>query len=131
MNIKKPICLLKVFEEMRERKTTQKTHPVAPWQCFGAHQEQNTFLASENIDLGSHPAHSPDKAPCDFFIFTVIKDLIRGLTFTGTEEAVIAFNQLERTYPYTNGPNVSKNGINEGKGSRNITLKSNKHLLYK
>lgn len=98
---------------------------------FCAHQEQNTFLASENIDLGSHPAHSPDKAPCDFFIFTVIKDLIRGLTFTGTEEAVIAFNQLERTYPYTNGPNVSKNGINEGKGSRNITLKSNKHLLYK
>lgn len=41
----------------------------------------------------SHSAHSPDLALCDFCIFPKIKDLMRGFTFTNSEEAVIAFNQ--------------------------------------
>ncbi|GBP32145.1 hypothetical protein EVAR_80912_1 [Eumeta japonica] len=38
-------------------------------------------------------SEGPDLAPWDFFIFPKIKDLMRGLTFVGPEEVVIAFNQ--------------------------------------
>lgn len=58
-----------------------------------------TFLASEKVELVTHPAHSPDLAPCDFFVFPKIKDLMRGFTFTSSEEAVTAFNQHVENMP--------------------------------
>ncbi|GBP49264.1 hypothetical protein EVAR_102207_1 [Eumeta japonica] len=50
-----------------------------------------SFLTTEI--LVTHPAFSADLLPCDIFIFPKIKDLMRSLTFTEPEEAVIAFNQ--------------------------------------
>lgn len=59
-----------------------------------------SFLASENIELETHPANRLEQAQRYFFIFSKNKELIRGLTvFTGQEEAVIAFNQRVGNIP--------------------------------
>ncbi|GBP42201.1 Histone-lysine N-methyltransferase SETMAR [Eumeta japonica] len=61
-----------------------------------------SFLTSEEVKLVIHPAFSPDLASCDFFIFTKIEVLMKGLTFTGPEEAVLAFNQHVQNMPSDN-----------------------------
>ncbi|GBP52080.1 hypothetical protein EVAR_41983_1 [Eumeta japonica] len=52
-----------------------------------------SFLTSEKVKLVNHPAFTRDLARCDFIIFPKIKDLMRGLKFSGPEKTVIAFNQ--------------------------------------
>ena len=41
-------------------------------------------------ELIPHPAHSPDLAPSDFFLFPILKKDIRGLYFQSDEEVVTA-----------------------------------------
>lgn len=36
------------------------------------------FLTEKNIAILPHPPYSPDLAPCDFFVFPKIKDLLKG-----------------------------------------------------
>lgn len=36
----------------------------------------------------SHPAYSPDLAPCDFYLFPKIKNQLRGKRFSSPDEAV-------------------------------------------
>lgn len=93
------ICLPSVFEKVREKRPRSRI--LLHHDNASAHTANKTksFLASEKVELVNHPAHSPDLAPCDFFIFPKIKDLMRGLSFTGPEEAVIAFNQHVKNMP--------------------------------
>ncbi|GBP05932.1 Histone-lysine N-methyltransferase SETMAR [Eumeta japonica] len=58
-----------------------------------------SFLTSEKVRLVTHSAFSPDLAPCHFFIFPKMKDLMGGLIFTGPEETMIAFNQHVQNMP--------------------------------
>ncbi|GBP17272.1 hypothetical protein EVAR_17764_1 [Eumeta japonica] len=51
------------------------------------------------VKLVTQPVFSPYLAPCDFFIFPKIKDLMRSLTYTRPEEAVVAFNQHIQNLP--------------------------------
>ncbi|GBP20106.1 hypothetical protein EVAR_13878_1 [Eumeta japonica] len=52
-----------------------------------------SFSTSKKVKLVTRPSFDADLAPCDFFIYPKIKDLMRGLSFTGPEEAVIVFDQ--------------------------------------
>ena len=44
------------------------------------------FLTSKNITVIPHPPHSPDLAPCDFFLFPKMKLRLKGRRFDTTEE---------------------------------------------
>ena len=39
------------------------------------------YLAAENIDTLPHPPYSPDLAPCDFYLFPLLKKTLVGRTF--------------------------------------------------
>jgi len=36
------------------------------------------FLASKNMMVVPHPSYSPDLAPCDFFLFSMMKIKLKG-----------------------------------------------------
>ena len=57
-------------------------------------QPQDTGLLAENsFQLVSHPPYGPDLAPCNFFLFPTIKELIRGVRFGSPEKAQLAFKE--------------------------------------
>jgi len=39
------------------------------------------FLAKYNIAVLDQPPYSPDLAPCDFFLFSKLKEVIKGTRF--------------------------------------------------
>jgi len=43
------------------------------------------FLAKNNIALLEQPPNSPDLAPCDFFLFPKLKEVIKGTCFQDSE----------------------------------------------
>ncbi len=43
-------------------------------------------IGSNDIDMIPHPAYSPDMVPCDFSVFPVLKEELRGHAFTNVEE---------------------------------------------
>ena len=43
------------------------------------------FLAKNNIAVLEQPPYSPDLAPCDFFLFSKLKEVIKGTRFQGSE----------------------------------------------
>ena len=49
------------------------------------------FLHAEWIRQLEHPPHSPDLAPCDFFVFPFVKSKLRGVRFDTPDLAVEAF----------------------------------------
>ena len=49
---------------------------IMPWDL-----EIRKFLAKNNIAVLEHPPYSPDLAPCDFFLFPKLKEVIKGTHF--------------------------------------------------
>ena len=43
------------------------------------------FLAKSNIAVLEQPPYSPDLAPCDFFLFPKLKEVIKGTRFQDSE----------------------------------------------
>ena len=43
------------------------------------------FLAKNNISVLEQPPYSPDLAPCDFFLFPKLKEVIKGTHFQDKE----------------------------------------------
>ena len=43
------------------------------------------FLAERNVTVLNHPPYSPDLAPCDFFLFSKLKEVIEGVRFPDME----------------------------------------------
>ena len=60
------------------------------------------FLANKNISMLEHPPHSPDLAPCDFYLFPKIKSVLKGTAFLSVEDVkaktVENFNSLTEHY---------------------------------
>jgi hypothetical protein len=46
----------------------------------------NEFLVKRNILSLPHPPHSPDLAPCDFFLSPQLKKTMKGRRFSYLEE---------------------------------------------
>ena len=43
------------------------------------------FLAKNNIAVLEQPRYSPDLAPCDFFLFPKLKEVIKGTRFQDSD----------------------------------------------
>ena len=43
------------------------------------------FLVKRNVTVLDHPPYSPDLAPCDFFLFPKLKEVIKGVRFLDME----------------------------------------------
>lgn len=56
-------------------------------------------LAKQSITVLPHPPYSPDLAPCDFFIFSRMKNQLRGRRFCSAEEVKTAATQALRSIP--------------------------------
>ena len=52
------------------------------------------FVADWGVQLMTHPAYSPDLAPCDFFLFPKCKEILKGQIFSSPEEAVNEFKDV-------------------------------------
>jgi hypothetical protein len=44
------------------------------------------FLAEKQIAVLEHPPHSPNLAPCDFFLFPKVKSVLKGTRFASVTE---------------------------------------------
>jgi histone-lysine N-methyltransferase SETMAR len=44
------------------------------------------FLASKHITVLEHPPYSPDLAPSDFFLFSEIKEILKGRHFDDIDD---------------------------------------------
>lgn len=44
------------------------------------------FLASKNMTVIPHPSYSPDLAPCDLFLFSMMKIKLKGWRYDPVEE---------------------------------------------
>ena len=79
-------CLMRsVREKRRELWKTRSWllhHDNAPAHKALGIQE---FLAKNNIAVLEQPPYSPDLAPCDFFLFPKLKEVIKGTRFQDSE----------------------------------------------
>jgi len=104
------VYFLEVLERMREKVRRKQTelfannswilhHDNAPARMALSVRE---FLATKQITVLEHPASSPDLAPCDFFLFPKIKDILKGRHFddirSNTTAALKAIPQNQFQY---------------------------------
>ncbi|GFS96360.1 histone-lysine N-methyltransferase SETMAR [Trichonephila clavipes] len=47
-----------------------------------------------NVEILPHPPYSPDKTPCDFWLFPQLKKLLRGKRFASNKACVKAAHSL-------------------------------------
>lgn len=96
------VCLPKVFAEL------QKERPKAGLRRILLHHDNATahtasktldFLHESEVQLVTHPAYSPDLAPCDFFLFPELKKHLRGTRYSSAEKAVEAMNIVLKDMP--------------------------------
>ena len=57
------------------------------------------FLANNNIAVLEQPPYSPDRAPCDFFLFAKLKEVIKGTRFQDSEAIKTAVMRELRAIP--------------------------------
>ena len=57
------------------------------------------FLAKNNIAVLEQPPYSPDLAPCDFFFFPKLKEIIKGTRFQDSEAIKTAVTKKLRSIP--------------------------------
>ncbi len=87
--------LARLWENIRLKRPQKWTMTAEGYRNFLLHQD-NTTPHTSNISLAavgenhmemlSHPAYSPDMAPCDFAIFPFLKDELKGHAFRNVEE---------------------------------------------
>ncbi|GBP36329.1 Histone-lysine N-methyltransferase SETMAR [Eumeta japonica] len=52
---------------------------------------------SVGIEILAHPPYSPDLAPCDFYLFSNIKEKLRGKWFMDAEKTVALYEKTVET----------------------------------
>ncbi|XP_076272294.1 histone-lysine N-methyltransferase SETMAR-like [Rhynchophorus ferrugineus] len=90
------ICLLEVFDEIR--KTNKRRRIV---HHYNAISQTKYYLSTQNIELMGHPPYSPDLAPNDFFLFSCVKNKLRGQRFSSPKEAIEAFKNHVLKIPHS------------------------------
>ncbi|CAF2882018.1 unnamed protein product [Rotaria sp. Silwood2] len=69
-------CLYPVINEIKSQRSSFGTRSIKLHHDNGTphfHQEVLNYLESEGITVMPHPPNSPDLAPCDFWLFDLIK----------------------------------------------------------
>ena len=84
------------------------------------------FLAKNNIAVLEQPPYSPDLAPCDFFLFPKLKEVIKGTRFQASETiktAVMRELQVIPEDPTRSARKCSKGEWESAFEPKEITLK--------
>ena len=55
------------------------------------------FLASEKVKVLNHPPYTPDRSPCDFFLFPRLKKMLSGNKYTSIEVLLAAVLSVSPT----------------------------------
>ena len=95
-------CLPLVFDAWRRRRPrTGLRGLLLHHDNASAHTAAATlaFLAENGVQLVTHPAYSPDLVPCDFFLFPLVKNQLRGTRFESPEAARIEFERVVSAVP--------------------------------
>lgn len=58
-----------------------------------------SFLQDIGVKLVEHPPYGPDLAPCDFGLFPVIKDQLKGRRFASDSELLAAWDEACSNLP--------------------------------
>ena len=69
-------CLKPVIDEIKNQRPFLGTRAIKPHHDNGKahiHEDVVNYLESEDITIMSHPPNSPDLAPCDFWLFDLIR----------------------------------------------------------
>lgn len=88
------VCLPQIFEKVREKRPNGKI--ILHHDNASSHTARTTieYLETLKVSTMKPPPYSPDLAPCDFFLFPKIKDKMRGITFSSSDEAVEQYKNL-------------------------------------
>jgi histone-lysine N-methyltransferase SETMAR len=90
------ICLPVVFKNLlKGRPATDLRRHFMHHDNASAHTAKNTihFIGESGINLIDAPPYSPDLAPCDIWLFSKVKEPIRGKRFDTREDPIFAVNQ--------------------------------------
>ena len=88
------ICIHSILHEhLTVKKTNRRRRITLHHDNASSHISAQTiaFLNTQNIDLISHPPYNPDLAPNDLFLFSYVKNKMRGQLFSTPEKVVDAF----------------------------------------
>ena len=95
--------------------------------------EIREFLAKINIAVLEQPPCSPDLAPCDFFLFPKLKEVIKGTSFQDLEAIKTAVLRELQAIPRNLSRSVWKCGRGNWKSAlepKEITLKATCCKIY-
>lgn len=95
-------CLPMVFSKLEEERPHMGLRGIFLHQDNApAHTASKTsdFLQERHVKLVGHPPHSPDLAPCDFYLFPKMKKYLREKRYSSAEEAVAAMNDFLESLP--------------------------------
>lgn len=96
------VCLKEVFQKITDNHHSRLrvSNLFLHHDNASAHTAALTkeYLGKKKVTVLNHPPYSPDLAPCDFYLFPKIKDLLRGKRYEDEDEAFSQFlyeiNQL-------------------------------------
>jgi hypothetical protein len=63
-----------------------KVMDPAHQKCACTHDTVQEFLVSKRMPMLKHPPYSPDLAPCNFFLFPLMKKHVKGMYFDSVED---------------------------------------------
>ena len=90
------VCLPQVFSKIQEKRPRTGLRGILLHHDNATSHTANAtiaFLEKTPVKLMTHPAYSPDLAPCDIFLFPNVKNRMRGRRFPSPEDAVAAYNE--------------------------------------
>ena len=72
---------------MRKKRATKIADMVFHHDNAPSHRalETRNTIKKLNFEVLEHPAYSPDLAPCDYFLFPTLKNVLRGEHFDGVD----------------------------------------------
>ena len=88
------------FKGRSERDSVRRGQPSAQWHFHQDNTPVNNsilvtdYLTKIGINTVSHPPHSPDLVPCDFWLFTKLKVKLRGCCYETIEEMTEAVTMV-------------------------------------
>lgn len=91
------VCLESVFEKIRNNhhNRLRVSNLILHHDNASSHTAALTkvYLENQKVEVLDHPPYSPDLAPCDFYLFPKIKDILRGHRFDDEDEAFERFHE--------------------------------------
>ena len=90
------VWLPQVFSKIQEKRPRTRLRGILLHHDNASSHTANatiSFLEMMLVKLMTHPAYSPDLAPCDIFLLPNVKNHMRGHQFPSPEDAVAAYNE--------------------------------------